>query len=199
MRNSNFIFIPGMYGMVGSSLYRYLTKKNKYFLHSRHVDFLNKSLLHDILKTTKIEKVFLCAAKVGGIEANSKYPLTFLNKNIVLIQNLIHELYNNNCNNLIYFGSSCIFPKKAPQPMKEIYLFKGLLEPTNEAYSLAKLIGLKLCEYYKKQLGVDYNTVIPSSLFGRGDNYNLKFAHVIPSVLKKIYVHKISNLNSFYV
>jgi GDP-L-fucose synthase len=193
------IFIPGMYGMLGGSLYRHLTKRRFQIAYYRGVDFLNKECLKRFLRTNSIDFAFLCSSKVGGIEANLKFPVKFLQKNINAAQNLIECLFNAYCKDLVYFGSSCIFPKKSPQYMKSNYLLKSSLELTNEAYSLAKLIGIKICEYYAKQFKVNYSVVIPPSLFGRGDNFNLKYSHVIPSILKRLYASKLNHDNSFTV
>ena len=183
------IFIAGHRGMVGSALVRYFKSQGakKLILVSRKkLDLLNQDKVHKFIKYKKPDAIINCAGRVGGILANSKYPVEFLNINIMIQLNLISAAYQNKIRNFINLGSSCIYPKKAKQPIKEDYLLSSSLEKTNEAYALAKIIGLKACEYYNLQYGTSYLTLMPCNLYGPNDNFNLKNSHFVPALIKKI-------------
>jgi GDP-L-fucose synthase len=182
------IFLAGHNGMVGSSLYRFLKKKNfkNIITVSRNKLNLNDQIKVDkFIKVKKPNIIINCAGKVGGIWANSHYPVEFLDENILIQMNLIKSAYKNKIKHLINLGSSCIYPKNSKQPIKEEYLLSGQLEKTNEAYALAKIVGLKACEYYNKQYGTSYLTVMPCNLYGPNDNFDLKNSHFIPALIKK--------------
>mgnify|MGYP006126261041 CR=1 FL=1 len=182
------IFLAGHNGMVGSSLYRFLKKKNfkNIITVSRNKLNLNDQIKVDkFIKEKKPNIIINCAGKVGGIWANSHYPVEFLDENILIQMNLIKSAYKNKIKHLINLGSSCIYPKNSKQPIKEEYLLSGQLEKTNEAYALAKIVGLKACEYYNKQYGTSYLTVMPCNLYGPNDNFDLKNSHFIPALIKK--------------
>lgn len=188
------IFIAGHNGMVGKSLVSFFKKKKigKLVLASRQE--LNLENFDKVEKFVKIKKpnvIINCAGKVGGILANSSYPTEFLNENILIQTNLIKSAFNNDLDYFINLGSSCIYPKNAAQPIKEDYLLTKSLEKTNEAYALAKIVGLKLCEYYNKQFNKSYLTLMPCNLYGPNDNFDLKNSHFIPALIKKIVHSKI--------
>ncbi len=188
LRNKK-IFIAGHRGMVGSALVKYFRNQGikKLILVSRKkLDLLNQDKVCKFIKNKKPDVIVNCAGKVGGILANSKYPVEFLNINILIQLNLINAAYKNKIHNFINLGSSCIYPKKAKQPIKEDYLLSSSLEKTNEAYALAKIIGLKACEYYNQQYGTSYLTLMPCNLYGPNDNFNLKNSHFVPALIKKI-------------
>ena len=188
------IFIAGHNGMVGKSLVNFFKKKKigKLILASRKE--LNLENFIKVEKFVKIQKpnvIINCAGKVGGILANSSYPTEFLNENILIQTNLIKSAFNNKLEHFINLGSSCIYPKNAAQPIKEDYLLTKSLEKTNEAYALAKIVGLKLCEYYNKQFNKSYLTLMPCNLYGPNDNFDLKNSHFVPALIKKIVNSKI--------
>ena len=188
------IFIAGHNGMVGKSLVNFFRKKKigKLILASRKE--LNLENFNKVEKFVKIKKpnvIINCAGKVGGILANSSYPTEFLNENILIQTNLIKSAFNNKLEHFINLGSSCIYPKNAAQPIKEDYLLTKSLEKTNEAYALAKIVGLKLCEYYNKQFNKSYLTLMPCNLYGPNDNFDLKNSHFVPALIKKIVNSKI--------
>ena len=188
------IFIAGHNGMVGKSLVNFFRKKKigKLILASRKE--LNLENFIKVEKFVKIQKpnvIINCAGKVGGILANSSYPTEFLNENILIQTNLIKSAFSNKLEHFINLGSSCIYPKNAAQPIKEDYLLTKSLEKTNEAYALAKIVGLKLCEYYNKQFNKSYLTLMPCNLYGPNDNFDLKNSHFVPALIKKIINSKI--------
>ena len=183
------IFITGHKGMVGSSLFNYFKKKNfgKLLYATRSALKLENSVKVDnFIKKNKPDVIVNCAGKVGGILANSIYPTEFLNENILIQTNLIKSSYKNNISHFINLGSSCIYPKYSKQPIKEKYLLSGSLEKTNEAYAIAKIVGLKLCEYYNKQFNTSFLTLMPCNLYGPNDNFNLQNSHFIPALISKI-------------
>ena len=183
------IFITGHKGMVGSSLLSYLKKKNfgKLLYATRSALNLENSIKVDnFIKKHKPDVVVNCAGKVGGILANSIYPTEFMNENILIQTNLIKSAYKNNIPHFINLGSSCIYPKHSKQPIKEKYLLSGSLEKTNEAYAIAKIVGLKLCEYYNKQFNTSFLTLMPCNLYGPNDNFDLKNSHFLPALINKI-------------
>jgi GDP-L-fucose synthase len=183
------IFITGHKGMVGSSLLYFLKKKSfgKILFASRSIlNLENLTKVDNFIKKHKPDVIVNCAGKVGGILANSTYPTEFLNENILIQTNLIKSAYKNNVAHFINLGSSCIYPKLSKQPIKEDYLLSGSLEKTNEAYAIAKIVGLKLCEYYNKQFKTSYLTLMPCNLYGSNDNFDLQNSHFIPALIKKI-------------
>jgi len=183
------IFITGHKGMVGSSLFKFFKKKKfgKLLFASRSkLDLENFSKVDNFLKNNKPAVIINCAGKVGGILANSSYPTEFLNENILIQTNLIKSAYKNKVPHFINLGSSCIYPKYSKQPIKEKYLLSGSLEKTNEAYAIAKIVGLKLCEYYNKQFKTSYLTLMPCNLYGPNDNFDLQNSHFIPALIRKI-------------
>lgn len=188
LRNKK-IFIAGHTGMVGSALVKYFKNQGvrKLILAtSKKLNLLSKDKVNKFIKYKKPDVIINCAGKVGGILANSKFPVEFLNINIMIQLNLINAAYENKIQNFINLGSSCIYPKKAKQPIKEDYLLSSNLEKTNEAYAIAKIVGLKACEYYNQQYGTSYLTLMPCNLYGPNDNFNLKNSHFIPALIKKI-------------
>lgn len=195
MEKSNKIFVAGHRGMVGSAIVRKL--KNEGFSAiltrtSSELDLTNQQAVNDFFATEKPEYVFLAAAKVGGILANNIYRAEFLYKNLLIESNVIHAAYVNGVKKLLFLGSSCIYPKLAPQPLKEEYLLTGLLEPTNEPYAIAKIAGIKLCEAYRDQYGCNFISAMPTNLYGQGDNYHPQNSHVIPALLRKFHEAKTS-------
>jgi GDP-L-fucose synthase len=189
------IFITGHKGMVGSSLFKFFKKKKfgKLLFASRSkLNLENFSKVDNFLKKNKPAVIINCAGKVGGILSNSSYPTEFLNENILIQTNLIKCAHENNIKHFINLGSSCIYPKNSKQPIKEDYLLTDSLEETNEAYALAKIIGVKLCEYYNRQFKRNYFTLMPCNLYGPHDNFNLKNSHFVPALIKKIILSKIN-------
>ncbi len=187
------IYIAGHNGMVGRSIHKYLLKKklgNIITADRKKLNLENLSKVNKFIKKKKLHVIINCAGKVGGILANNSYPTEFLNENILIQSNLIRSAYLNNINHFINLGSSCIYPKKSKQPIKEKYLLTGSLEKTNEAYALAKIVGLKMCEFYNTQYKKSYLTLMPCNLYGPNDNFNLKNSHFIPALIKKIIKNK---------
>ena len=182
------IFLAGNNGMVGSSLYGFFKRqnfKNIITISRNKLNLSDQIKVDKFIKKTKPDIIINCAGKVGGIWANSHYPVEFLDENILIQMNLIKSAYKHKIKHLINLGSSCIYPKNSKQPIKEEYLLSGQLEKTNEAYALAKIVGLKACEYYNKQYGTSYLTVMPCNLYGPNDNFDLKNSHFIPALIKK--------------
>ena len=183
------IFIAGHNGMVGKSLVNYFTKKKfgKLILVSRkELNLENFAKVNQFVKKKKPHVIINCAGRVGGILANSEFPTEFLNENIQIQTNLIKSAFNFNIKHLINLGSSCIYPKNSKQPIKEEYLLTDSLEKTNEAYALAKIVGVKLCEYYNKQFGKNFFTLMPCNLYGPNDNFELRGSHFVPALINKI-------------
>ena len=196
------IFIAGHNGMVGSSILRYFKKQglNKIITCDRkELDLENRNKVHEFLKKTKPNIVINCAGKVGGILSNFTYPKEFLFENIYIQLNLIDACLKNNVKTFVNLGSSCIYPKKAKQPIKENYLLSGKLEPTNEAYAVAKIVGLKSCEFYNRQFKTKYFTLMPTNLYGPNDNFDTKSSHFIPALIKKFYMASLKNLKNIEV
>ena len=190
------IYVAGHRGMVGSALVRKLTAQgyaNIVTQTSAVLDLRNQQAVFHFFEKEKPEYVFLAAAKVGGIQANNTYRAEFLYDNLMMEANIIHASFLNKVTKLMFLGSSCIYPKLAPQPLKEEYLLTGLLEPTNEPYAIAKIAGIKLCEAYRGQYGCNFISVMPTNLYGPNDNYDLNNSHVLPALLRKFHTAKIEN------
>ncbi len=187
------IYIAGHRGMVGSALVRLLEKKGyKNIITRTHseLDLTDQIAVRTFFAKEKIDRVILAAAKVGGIYANNNYPADFIYKNLMIQNNVIYEAFKAGVEHLLFLGSSCIYPKFSPQPMKEEHLLTGILEPTNEPYAIAKIAGIKMCESYNRQYGTSYRSVMPTNLYGQGDNYHLENSHVIPAMLRKYHLAK---------
>ncbi|SHI88473.1 GDP-L-fucose synthase [Flavobacterium haoranii] len=196
------IFVAGSRGMVGSAIVRNLEQNgftNIITKSSKELDLRNQQAVFEFFETEKPEFVFLAAAKVGGIHANNIYPAEFIYDNMMIQNNVIHAAYLNKVEKLFFLGSSCIYPKFAPQPLKEEYLLTGALEPTNEAYAIAKISGLKMCEFYKKQYGCNFISAMPTNLYGINDNFNLQNSHVLPALLRKFIEAKQNNSSEVVV
>ena len=193
MEKSSKIYIAGHRGMVGSSIMRALKAKgysNFILKTSAELDLRNQQAVADFFAFEKPDYVFLAAAKVGGIVANNTYRADFIYDNMMIQSNLIHQSYLNGVKKLLFLGSSCIYPKLAPQPLKEGYLLTGLLEPTNEPYAIAKIAGIKMCDAYREQYGCNFISVMPTNLYGPNDNYDLNNSHVLPALLRKFITAK---------
>ena len=191
------IYIAGHKGMVGSALLRNLEEKGyKNFLlkTSSELDLKKTQQVDEFFETEKPDYVFLAAAKVGGIQANNSYRADFLYDNLMIQNNIIHASFVNKVKKLLFLGSSCIYPKLAPQPLKEDYLLSGYLEDTNEPYAIAKIAGIKLCESYFRQHGCNFFSVMPTNLYGKNDNYDLNNSHVLPALIRKFHYSKENNL-----
>jgi len=188
MNKKSKIYIAGHRGMVGSAILRALQAQgysNFVLRTSSELDLTNQKDVSDFFSKEKPEYIFLAAAKVGGIVANNTYRADFLYENLVIQSNVIHQAYLNCVQKLLFLGSSCIYPKMAPQPLKEEYLLTGLLEPTNEPYAIAKIAGIKMCDAYRAQYGCNFISVMPTNLYGPNDNYDLNNSHVLPALLRK--------------
>ena len=196
MEFSSKIYIAGHRGMVGSAIHRQLVAEgytNILTRTSSELDLRNQKAVFDFFENEKPDYVFLAAAKVGGIVANNTYRAEFIYDNITLQNNVIHACYMNQVKKMMFLGSSCIYPKMAPQPMNEDSLLTGTLEPTNEPYAIAKISGIKMCEAYRDQYGCNYISVMPTNLYGTNDNYDLQASHVLPALIRKFHEAKISN------
>lgn len=194
------IYVAGHRGMVGSAIVRNLQKKgyqNIIACTHTELDLTNQAAVKSFFESEKPEQVYLAAAKVGGIHANNTYPAEFIYQNLMIEANVIHQAFVNGVKKLLFLGSSCIYPKLAPQPMSEDTLLTGKLESTNEPYAIAKIAGIKLCESYNRQYGegygIDYRSVMPTNLYGPGDNYHPENSHVIPALIRRFHEAKIAN------
>lgn len=193
MEKSAKIYVAGHRGMVGSAIVRALNEQGYTNIITRthsELDLTNQAAVEKFFKDEKPEYVFLAAAKVGGIVANSEAPADFMYDNLTLEMNVIHSAYANGCKKLLFLGSSCIYPRMAPQPMSEKVLLTSELEKTNEAYALAKISGLKYCEYLNRQYGADYISVMPTNLYGPNDNYHPTHSHVLPALIRRFHEAK---------
>ena len=191
MEKSSKIYIAGHTGMVGSAITRRLREKGFTNIIGRtmeELDLINQQAVTHFFETEKPEYVILAAAKVGGIMANNIYRAQFIYENLMIEANIIHQAYLHGIKKLLFLGSSCIYPKNAPQPLKEEYLLTGELEPTNEPYAIAKIAGIKLCENYYRQYGCNFISVMPTNLYGPNDNYNLETSHVLPAIIRKMHL-----------
>tara|TARA_B100000035_G_scaffold314489_1_gene330929 strand:- start:1429 stop:2388 length:960 start_codon:yes stop_codon:yes gene_type:complete len=199
------IFVAGHKGMVGSAIVRFLKKqKCKVITKDRSsLDLLDQKNVQKFFKNQNIDQVYIAAAKVGGIYANNTYPASFIYENILIQTNIIHSAFLGNVKKLMFLGSSCIYPKNANQPMKEEELLTGKLELTNEPYAIAKIAGIKMCESYNRQYGkthgIDYRSIMPTNLYGPGDNYHPKNSHVIPGLIHRCHEAKVKKLNKLVV
>ena len=196
MQKDSKIYIAGHRGMVGSAIYRKLLKEgytNFVSRTSETLDLRNQQHVSDFFADEKPEYVFLAAAKVGGIVANNTYRAEFLYENLQIQNNVINSAHVNGVKKLMFLGSSCIYPKMAPQPLREEYLLTGLLEPTNEPYAIAKIAGIKMCDAYRAQYGCNYISVMPTNLYGYNDNYHPQNSHVLPAMIRRFHEAKESN------
>ena len=189
------IYVAGHTGMVGSALVRHLQKmgfENIVYRTSRELDLRDQSAVDALFSTEKPEYVFLAAGKVGGVHANNTYRAEFIYDNIMMEANIIHAAHQHKVKKLLFFGSSCIYPKMAPQPLKEEYLLSSPLEPTNEPYAIAKIAGIKLCQAYNRQYRTRYISLMPTNLYGPNDNFDLQTSHVLPALIRKFHEAKLA-------
>ena len=190
------IYIAGHRGMAGSAIKRKLESRgysNLVFRTRSQLDLTSQQAVNDFFQKERPEYVFLAAAKVGGILANSKFPAEFIYENLMIEANVIHASYVNGIKKLLFLGSSCIYPKLAPQPLKEEYLLTGGLEATNEAYAVAKIAGIRMCKHYNEEYGTNFISVMPTNLYGPNDNYDLNTSHVMPALIRKFHEAKLNN------
>lgn len=197
--SSSRIYIAGHTGMVGSAIVRALRAQgcsNLLLRTHQELDLCDAAAVRSFFEKEKPEIVIVAAARVGGIEPNRIYPAEFLHENLAIAHHLIHEAYRHGTRRLLFLGSSCIYPREAAQPIKEEELLSGPLEPTNEAYAIAKIAGIKLCQFYRQQYGVPFHSIMPCNLYGPGDNYDLTTAHVLPALLRRFHEAKEKKLSS---
>lgn len=196
MEKESKIYVAGHRGLVGSALKRKLESKgytNLVFRTHKELDLTNQQAVNEFFEHEKPEYMFLAAAKVGGILANSTYAAEFIYENLMIESNIIHASYKYGVKKLLFLGSSCIYPKFAPQPLKEKYLLTGPLEETNEAYAIAKIAGIRLCKHYNQQYGTNFISVMPTNLYGPHDNFDLETSHVMPALIRKFHEAKVNN------
>lgn len=196
------IFVAGHKGMVGSAICRELARHSDLDVITRNrseLDLCNQSAVQDFMKSVKPDEIILAAAKVGGIHANNTYPAEFIYQNLQIQNNVIHAAHVNDVQKLLFLGSSCIYPRAVEQPMREDALLTGILEPTNEPYAIAKIAGIKMCESYNRQYGRDYRSVMPTNLYGTGDNYHPENSHVVPALIRRFHEAKEKNLKEVVV
>lgn len=199
MNKTSKIYVAGHRGMVGSAIVRKLQQEgftNIITRTSKELNLSDQQAVADFFDGEKPEFVFLAAAKVGGIVANNTYRAEFIYENLMIQNNVIHHSYLNGVKKLLFLGSSCIYPKMAPQPLKEEYLLTGLLEPTNEPYAIAKIAGIKMCDAYRSQYDCNYISVMPTNLYGPNDNYDMNNSHVLPALIRKFHIAKTNNAPS---
>ncbi|ABG57354.1 GDP-L-fucose synthase [Cytophaga hutchinsonii] len=202
MQVNSKIYVAGHRGMVGSALVRLLEKKgfkNIITRTSKELDLRDQQQVKLFFQAEKPEYVFLAAAKVGGIQANNIYRADFIYDNLIMEANIIHQSFETKVNKLLFLGSSCIYPKMAPQPLREDALLTGVLEPTNEPYAIAKIAGIKMCEAYKDQYGCNFISAMPTNLYGPNDNYDLNNSHVLPALLRKFHEAKVNGTKTVEV
>ncbi|MEH7225238.1 GDP-L-fucose synthase [Bacillus sp. JJ1566] len=196
MDKTSKIYVAGHNGLVGSAILRKLINDgytNLVYKTSRELDLRDSNAVNEFFRTEYIEYVFLAAAKVGGIIANNEYPAEFIRDNLMIQTNVIDAAYRNDVTKLLFLGSTCIYPKMAPQPLREEYLLTGKLEPTNEPYAIAKIAGIKMCESYNRQYGTKYISAMPTNLYGENDNFDLQTSHVLPALIRKFHEAKKNN------
>ena len=196
------VYVAGHRGMVGSAIVRVLTQKGYTDIVTRthaELDLTDQAQVRNFFQKEKIDAVYLAAAKVGGIHANNTYPADFIYQNLMMEANVIHQAWRTGVQKLLFLGSSCIYPRMAVQPMAENALLTGPLEPTNEPYAIAKIAGIKLCESYNRQYGTDYRSVMPTNLYGPGDNYHPENSHVIPALIRRFHEAKIHEAESVVI
>jgi GDP-L-fucose synthase len=193
------IYIAGHRGMVGSAIARQLSDRQLITRTHSELDLTDQAAVQNFIQQEKPNQIYLAAAKVGGIHANNTYPADFIYQNLMIQANIINAAYQNNIQKLLFLGSSCIYPRQVKQPMREDALLTDTLEPTNEPYAIAKIAGIKLCESYNRQYNTDYRSVMPTNLYGPGDNYHPENSHVIPALIRRFHEAKINNDNSLIV
>jgi len=196
MEKNSKIYVAGHRGLVGSAIMRCLEQNGYQNIITRthqEMDLRNQQVVQDFFTAEKPEYVFLAAAKVGGIWANNNAPADFMYDNLMISANVIRAAYEHKVKKLLFLGSSCIYPKMAPQPIKEDYLLTGSLEPTNEGYALAKISGMQLCKFYRRQYGCDFISAMPTNLYGINDNFDLNSSHVLPALIRKFHEAKVEN------
>ena len=196
------IFVAGHNGMVGSAICRKLQQQPDVKIIARtrkELDLFDQSAVHEFMNLEKPDEVILAAAKVGGIHANKTYPAEFIYENLQIQNNIIHASHINDVQKLLFLGSSCIYPRQVQQPMRENAILTGILEPTNEPYAIAKIAGIKMCESFNRQYGRDYRSVMPTNLYGPGDNYHPENSHVVPALIRRFHRAKQNNLNEVVV
>ena len=202
MQKTDKIYIAGHTGMVGSAILQALVADgftNFVYHTSKELDLRNQAAVEQFFDEQKPQYVFMAAAKVGGIVANNTYRADFLYDNLMIVSNIIHASYKNGVAKLLFLGSSCIYPKMAPQPIKEAYLLTGELEKTNEPYSIAKIAGIKLCETYRDQYGANFISVMPTNLYGKNDNYHPENSHVLPALIRRFHEAKMQGLKEVVI
>ena len=202
MQKTDKIYIAGHTGMVGSAILQALVADgftNFVYRTSKELDLRNQAAVEKFFGEQKPQYVFMAAAKVGGIVANNTYRADFLYDNLMIVSNIIHASYKNGVAKLLFLGSSCIYPKMAPQPIKEAYLLTGELEKTNEPYSIAKIAGIKLCETYRDQYGANFISVMPTNLYGKNDNYHPENSHVLPALIRRFHEAKMQGLKEVVI
>ncbi|HEV2609939.1 MAG TPA: GDP-L-fucose synthase [Noviherbaspirillum sp.] len=188
------IFVAGHRGLVGSAIVRALKKRGYHNILTRthaELDLIDQAAVRAFFEREQIDEVYMAAARVGGIHANNTYPAEFIYDNMMVQSNVIHEAWRSGVQKLLFLGSSCIYPRLSEQPIKEEYLMSGSLEPTNEPYAIAKIAGIKMCESYNRQYGTDFRSVMPTNLYGPGDNYHPENSHVIPALIRRFHEAKI--------
>jgi len=196
------IFVSGHNGMVGSAICRQLQQQPDVEIITRtraELDLCDQDAVLDFMRSERPDEVILAAAKVGGIHANTTYPAEFIYQNLQIQNNVIHSAHLNDVQKLLFLGSSCIYPRQVPQPMRENALLTGILEPTNEPYAIAKIAGIKMCESYNRQYGRDYRSVMPTNLYGPGDNYHPENSHVVPALIRRFHEAKEKNFSEVVV
>lgn len=202
MTNSKSIYVAGHNGMVGSAIVRFLSRKGNTTIITRtyeELDLTDQAEVRAFFASEKFDEIYLAAARVGGIHANNTYPAEFIYQNLMIEANVIHEAWKAGVSRLLFLGSSCIYPRLAEQPMPESCLLTGNLEPTNEPYAVAKIAGIKLCESYHRQYGCDFRSVMPTNLYGPGDNYHPENSHVIPALIRRVHEAKVNHADSVVI
>lgn len=196
------IYVAGHRGLVGSAIVRALKRRGYTNIVTRthaELELADQAQVREFFASEKIDQVYLAAARVGGIHANNTYPAEFIYENLAVQSNVIHEAWRSGVTKLLFLGSSCIYPRMAEQPIKEDYLMTGALEPTNEPYAIAKIAGIKMCESYNRQYGTDYRSVMPTNLYGPGDNYHPENSHVIPALIRRFHEAKLNRADKVVI